>query len=45
MRILFLEFLSNTLISGSINYVELGWIYEVTDPNPLKGEHTTMTHL
>lgn len=45
MRILFIEFLSNTLISGSNNDVELGWIYKVTDPNPLKREHTTMTHL
>ena len=34
-----MTFLNNTLLPNSNNYVEFSWIYEVTDPNPLVGEH------
>lgn len=34
-----MTFLNEALVPGSNHYVEFSWIYEVTDPNPVIGEH------
>lgn len=32
--------MSNNLVPGSNNYIEIGWVYEMPDPNPHIHEHS-----